>query len=186
MTHSQALALYERACATHARKDWRLACHALAEVVRALPASKPEPMREAYAAPAPDMPKDKRVSLLEFLSLRGVRDPGKELEVRDVHRWHRLAPFRRRIVRDDGMDMEAAALLAWEHGYFPDISETSMESGENMHPVDRERFLSAIDRELSGRPVYPWEYDIGAPYVEPCPADHDPIWGEAFPELAVA
>lgn len=177
MTAADALALYERACASHKRADWRMACHALAAMVRDGKSAKPDPVREAMAGAAVEDPQKRERSLLEFLSLRGLRDDGGDLAALDAQLWHRAAPFRRRLIRDDGMGLDAAALLAWEHGYFPDCGEVAMESSENMHPVGQARFVQAITRELAGRPSYPWQelapetFEHLAPEPDDYPAD---------------
>ena len=53
MTPSKALALYAKACQSHRRADWRLACHALAQCLQAgeAPATAPTPEPEPMPAP---------------------------------------------------------------------------------------------------------------------------------------
>jgi antirestriction protein ArdC len=87
-------------------------------------------------------------SLCEFLSVRGICDDGGELKARDLDRWHREAPFRRRLVRADGVSLETAARQAWEAGYFDDVAVPTMDSSDNMHPVTPEMLIAALDREL--------------------------------------
>lgn len=138
MTRAQALKLYVKACESHKRADWRLACHALAEHLGAAQPTRP-------------------VSLVAFLAKDGLADDGGELQARDAHLWHRDAPFRRKLVREGGRTLEEAAEAAREAGYFPDIPPATMDSPDNMHPATPAHLVAAIDRELSGRPVYALE-----------------------------
>ncbi len=63
----------------------------------------------------------------------------------DAKLWHRAKPFRKMLVREDsGMCPDDAALAAWQAGYFGDTSDRP----------DVNDLLDAIDRELSGCPVY--------------------------------
>lgn len=87
-------------------------------------------------------------SLCEFLSIRGICDDGGELQARDLDRWHREAPFRRKLVRADGVSLERAAMMAWEAGYFDHVPAPTMDSSDNMHPVTPEMLIAALDREL--------------------------------------
>ena len=100
--------------------------------------------------PAPARPFHPRrdPSLCEFLSIRGICDDGGELQARDLDRWHRESPFRRRLVRADGVSLETAARQAWEAGYFDDVAVPTMDSSDNMHPVTPEMLIAALDREL--------------------------------------
>lgn len=80
-------------------------------------------------------------SLLEMLrSQGGLRDEGGELSARDAQ----LARGRvgdRRLVSEDGMDLDSAAEWAVQLGYIPER--------------DTDMLLEAIDEELRGNPVYP-------------------------------
>ena len=100
--------------------------------------------------PAPARPFHPRrdPSLCEFLSIKGICDDGGELQARDLDRWHREAPFRRKLVRADGVSLETAALQAWEAGYFDHVPVPTMDSSDNMHPVTPEMLITALDREL--------------------------------------
>lgn len=91
-------------------------------------------------------PADRRpLSLLRFLSDRGVRDEGGELAQMGVETWHRQgrtegeAGFRRRVMRDDGIDLDTAAERAHEFGYIENRSISEL--------------LDAIDREMQGQRV---------------------------------
>lgn len=89
-------------------------------------------------------------SLCEYLSLKGICDDGGELKARDLDRWHREAPFRRKLVRPDGVSLETAARMAWEAGYFDHVARPVMDSSDNMNPVTVEMLIAALDRELRG------------------------------------
>lgn len=99
-------------------------------------------------------------SLCEFLSIRGICDDGGELAARDLDRWHREAPFRRKLVRADGVSLERAAFAAWEAGYFDDVAVPTWDSGDNMHPVSEAMLLEALERELRSDYAHVWgEHD---------------------------
>jgi len=149
---SKALALYAKACESHKRADWRLACHALAQCLQAgeAPATAPTPARVTTIKPAPKVP-----SLCEFIAKQGgLNDAGGELRARDAELWHKGRPFMPRLVKPGGLSLESAAEIAWEHGYFPG-AVVDWSSDANMHPVTGDDLLAAIDRELAGRPTYP-------------------------------
>ncbi|WP_242076588.1 ArdC family protein [Brevundimonas diminuta] len=95
-------------------------------------------------------------SLCEFLSIRGVCDDGGELSARDLNRWHLEAPFRRRLVRPDGVSLERAAMAAWEAGHFPEVPAPSMDSADNMHPVTEADLLRAMEQELRADFPHVW------------------------------
>lgn len=99
-------------------------------------------------------------SLCEFLSVKGICDDGGELQARDLDRWHREAPFRRKLVRPDGVSLERAAFAAWEAGYFDDVAVPSWDSSDNMHPVSEAMLLEALERELRSDYAHVWaEHD---------------------------
>jgi len=95
-------------------------------------------------------------SLCEFLSIRGICDDGGELQARDLDRWHREAPFRRKLVRADGVSLDTAARMAWEAGYFPDVPVPAWDSSDNMHPVTEAMLLAALERELRADYQHLW------------------------------
>lgn len=143
-----ALALYQVATQTHKRADWKAAAHAMAQALMALDASatiRPQAARTIEAKAAP-----KAQTLIEFLSTFGVRDDGGELRARDADIWHKDRPFRRRLIRPDGVSLEHAAMRAWEAGFFPDIVAVPWDSPDNMTPVDAGILIAAIERELRG------------------------------------
>ena len=111
---------------------------------------------EPVAKPARPFHPRRDPSLLEFLSVKGVCDDGGELSARDLDRWHREAPFRRKLVRADGVSLERAAMMAWEAGYFDDVAVPTMDSSDNMHPVTPEMLIAAMDRELRDDYAHVW------------------------------
>lgn len=111
---------------------------------------------EPVAKPARPFHPRRDPSLCEFLSIRGICDDGGELRARDLDRWHREAPFRRRLVRADGVSLETAARQAWEAGYFDDVAVPTMDSSDNMHPITPEMLIAAMDRELRDDYAHVW------------------------------
>ena len=97
---------------------------------------------------AGDIPTERDVygeGLLDFLRQYGLV-PDSELEARDVDRV--LAPFQRRLVREDGqLTLDDAALYAWEEGFI------QSELGPDQRPTPDD-LLRAIDREMAGETVY--------------------------------
>ena len=144
--------LYRRACQSHKRHDWRLAARALAEAIQRPGLDDPW----AMAKPAP-----RGESLLEMLATQGMRDEGGELVRMDAQLWHRDRPFRRRLIRADGLTYDAACDLAWERGYFDWAPMPAWNGSDNMHAVTPAMLFEAIRQELAGRPVY-----AGAPDPE--------------------
>lgn len=138
MNKFQALKLYAKACESHKRADWRLACHALAGLA-------------GVEVPAPRVVKP--VSLVAFLAKDGLSDDGGEVSARDGDQWHKSAPFRRRLVREEGLTLDEAAERARDAGYFDHFAPATMDGPDNMTTVTGEHLLAAIDRELSGSPV---------------------------------
>lgn len=137
----KALALYKRACTSHKRTDWRLACHALAAVVQ-------EPQRVVTQPDHRDQPVVGERSLIQFLAKEGLRDDGGELSALDAEHWHKDQPFRRRLVRPDGRSLENVAEAAWEAGFFPDACP-DWDSADNAHAVTEADLIEAIRRELA-------------------------------------
>jgi hypothetical protein len=207
MTRAEALKLYdaaERGAGTEgARKRWRLACHALAqltddraaqaayalacethkradwriaarELAVALGAAEKRPV-------APPKPERMPATLCEFLAASGgLADRGGDLAAMGADRWHRAKAFRPRLVRPDGMCTDVACDMAWERGYFDDAPVPAWDGPDNMHPVTPTMLLDAIERELAGRPRYPNGND--APYI--VPEWDDAEWEAAYPEDA--
>ena len=171
MTPAAAIHLLEQAERTHKRALWRLAARELGRIVAAGMVATPdtrgsESAQEAARALSglgiPEIAETpqasefsgsacvlepKRPSLIAFLAAHGIRDPGGELSGRDLDRWHRGKAFRRRLVRDDGaLTLESAAELAWEHGFFDDVTWRD----ESRCPVTEDMLIAAIDREACG------------------------------------
>lgn len=117
------------------------------------------PVAEPVSEPARPFHPRRDPSLCEFLSIKGICDDGGELQARDLDRWHREAPFRRRLVRADGVSLETAARMAWEAGYF-EVAPPSWDGPDNMHPVTPEMLITALDRELRDDYAHVWgEHD---------------------------
>ena len=94
-------------------------------------------------------------SLISYLSQNGgLNDDGGELSALDADRWHLGQPFRRRLIQDNGMGLEAAAEKAHGAGYFPDVPEPDWLSGDNTQAVTGDHLLDAIRGELAGQPRY--------------------------------
>jgi len=117
----------------------------------------------------------KHLSLCEYLAesggLRMARngrptDGAGDLRAMGAPWWHRGYSFRRKLCRDDsGLCPDAAALAAWEAGYFP---------GFTSRP-DLSEFLEAVRRDMATGEVlagFPGAVDHGEP-------------GEACPTLAL-
>lgn len=156
-----ALALYRRACTTHKRTDWRMACHALAKVAQA--AEQAPQAIAAPPAPAPAQKLPRTPSLIQFLARQGVQDPGGELSALDAEHWHKVRPFQRKLIRDDGRSLEHAAEAAWEAGYFPD-HVVDWDSDDSTQPVSEGDLIEAIRRELASGSAYdPDDYQRQAP-----------------------
>lgn len=110
---------------------------------------------ERITTPRPFHPR-RDPSLCEFLSVKGLCDDGGELSSRDLDRWHREAPFRRKLVRADGVSLERAAMMAFEAGYFPDVPQPVWDGPDNMHPVSEAMLLDALERELRADYAHVW------------------------------
>lgn len=57
-------------------------------------------------------------SIIEAVSQIGMRDDGGDLRASGIDRWHEGAPFRRRVVREDGAAPEDVAFRLYEDGWF--------------------------------------------------------------------
>lgn len=177
LTDDQEAAIaYGVACVSHRRCDWRHAAKLLAAAIDRR--SDPAPVTTPKAPKAP-------MTLCQYLaSAGGLCDAGGDLKAMGADKWHVGKRFQRRLVRPDGLGLDHAADLAWERGYFPVSPGWAPDAAtcDNYHPVTIADLLAAIDRELSGRPVYPLhDADEWTPHVEPEPEDHDDVWLEAHP-----
>ena len=157
MTPAAALRLLDQAEASHKRALWRLAARALGEIVRAAEKAQDgragadgstypaRPRRPQAPAPAPKAP-----SLIAYLAEAGLRDPGGELRGRDLDRWHKEKPFRRRLVREDGAySLEQAAECAWEAGFFPNAPAVAWGEDAPRCPVTVDTLIAALEREAA-------------------------------------
>jgi hypothetical protein len=88
----------------------------------------------------------------------GIRDDRGELAHLGIDNKPRGIDFAKsegflgKLVRDDGMSMDDAAIRAWEQGYFPDLDE----------PPSAAQFLDALDlthKGGSGRVFHPDDYE---------------------------
>lgn len=92
-------------------------------------------------------------SLSEFLAKNGgLKDEGGELTAMDAANAHinpetgKPKPFQRKLVQEDGMSLDQAALKAQEGGYFPELAE-----GER--PTINQ-FLDKLHNDLQGKPQH--------------------------------
>ncbi len=89
------------------------------------------------------------LNLLQFIASRGGLKPHPELAVMDAHK-HTVAmggfPYRRKLVRDGGMDLDRAREAAEEAGYFRGSADGTSTITE---------FLDAIDDGIRGNHRYP-------------------------------
>lgn len=112
-------------------------------------------------------------SLLEFIADRGgMRDHGGELAHMDADRWHREAPFRRKLIREDAGTQasmlgagprsehggDAMFEAAIDAGYFPELmgglSVENFTRATYADLPDIGTFYAAIRDELHGEPRY--------------------------------
>lgn len=85
-------------------------------------------------------------SLLKFLADNGgVQDTGSELSTLNAQEWHKERPFQRMLIKENGLSPDAAALKAWEEGYFPTHQD---------RPTVNDLY-NAVDAELRGQKIYP-------------------------------
>ena len=90
-------------------------------------------------------PKD----LAEYLAeMGGIKDETGDLKAMGAHEWHKAAPFRKRLVRPDGMSYDDALQILQEDGYIPtsDINTTLQQDINTM--------LDALRDTLNGHPHY--------------------------------
>jgi hypothetical protein len=88
------------------------------------------------------------MDIAEFLASKdGIRDDGGELKARDLDR--KFIPGIGKLVRGGGMTLDAAALRAWEAGYFPEHGPVS----EGNRPTI-DHLLDALDRNTAGNRVF--------------------------------
>lgn len=80
-------------------------------------------------------------TLLEFLSVKGLREERGELAALEADKWHLEKPFRKRLIRPDGLELDIAREAAAEAGYLR--SDSTIPD-----------LLELMDQELRGEPVY--------------------------------
>lgn len=87
-------------------------------------------------------------SLLEFVAENGgVIDEGGDLRSQDADKWRgKQVGKKRRLLRDDGLPLDAMVEKAWEAGYFGPMETTER--------PDTNTLLDAMQAELRGRPRY--------------------------------
>lgn len=85
-------------------------------------------------------------TLAEFLAGKGgMKDAGGELAAMDARLWNKDKRFQRRLVSDVGMNLDDAALSAWEAGYFPEFGDQR---------PDINALLDKLREDIAGRPQY--------------------------------
>jgi hypothetical protein len=127
---------------------------------------KPEAVRQKPAPVKAVERQRKPVGLLEFLaSIGGLRDDRGDLKAMNAELWHRGAPFRRRLVSENGQSLDYAREAAQEAGYGNFETQADL--------------LDAIDMALSGRPVWR-QADQGyvAPQQQTDDPDYEAWWKE--------
>jgi hypothetical protein len=119
-------------------------------------------------------------TLLEYLASKGgLKDEGGELSGLDIDQWHREKPFRRKLIQDEGLSLDDAALMAHEAGYFPELV------GRTDRP-EVGQLIDAISGELAGNPRRPGfgeNRDAAAVQREQAMADLDRLLNEAGVDL---
>lgn len=111
-----------------------------------VPVSPPTPVQAApmgrrrIKGKSRDMTLREDATLIRFLASRGgIQDEGGELRAMDAHKA--FVPGFGKLVRPGGMDLDTAREAAAELGYIPEGTDTR-------------ELLAAIERDLSGQPVY--------------------------------
>lgn len=85
-------------------------------------------------------------TLAEFLAGKGgLKDAGGELAAMDARLWNKDKRFQRRLVSGAGMNLDDAALSAWEAGYFPEFGDQR---------PDINALLDKLREDIAGRPQY--------------------------------
>lgn len=101
----------------------------------------PRAVKSEIYSKVPKKPK----TLAEWLSDNGgVKEYSGELAGMNAELFHKGKPFQKKLVRDNGMELDDAALMAWEKGYFPELQE---------RPTVNE-FLEKLAEDLKGNSKY--------------------------------
>jgi hypothetical protein len=107
------------------------------------PANVPPVMAEMFRAEAAIIskatPQAQGQSLLEFVRSKGLVDSGGELAAMDID--HGLQRGKQKVIRPDGIGIDAALQLATERGYLPENAGIP-------------ELLDALSSELQGNPTY--------------------------------
>ena len=94
-------------------------------------------------------------TLTEWLAKKGGLKPTAELKSMDADKSHidpltgKAKIFTNKLIKDDGMNLEDAALAAWEAGYFPEFGDVA---GGN-RPKESD-LLAKIKEDLDGNEQY--------------------------------
>jgi hypothetical protein len=109
--------------------------------------------KAAKAAPAATGPK-RPTSVLEAMGAFGVKDPGGDLASMGVTDWDKARPFRKNVLRADGLSPDIAAKKLWEAGFFRDMPEAHQmmraEQGLEPEPNLVDAMHRAVDDEMAG------------------------------------
>lgn len=112
-------------------------------------------LAEQLTSPAPIKTESqlKGSSLMSFLASKGgLQDVGGELAARNAELWHQGKPGQAKFVKDTGMTLGAAALIAREQGYLLGLADDEVFGASDS--VGQTALLEAIDKELAGDPVF--------------------------------
>lgn len=144
----------EIARSTAQREAGRLGELGAAEPTMAPPGEEPAPSPVPPRASVPVLPETTKsaprpMDLAQFLVANGgVKDETGDLRGIDAHLWHREVPFRKRLVRDDGMSVDQARELAAEAGYLPPD-----EPGAPPQST-RDDLYQALGETIRGNPIF--------------------------------
>lgn len=106
---------------------------------------------ERAATKGPAKAPSRGASLAKYIADNGgLTDTGGDLAAMDATRWHKGKAFQKPLIGKGG-GADDWAVRAWEKGYF---------TGDQ--PPTQAELLSAIKRELSGKPIYAREADEAA------------------------
>jgi hypothetical protein len=144
-TQESRIALNEAIDAVVNGEDVRLSPNGLAAVDNAVPdLNRVQSYIDGQSVNGP-----KPVGLLRFLASEGgVKDFGGEVASLDL--TNKFVPGSGRLVREKGMDLDHARLVAAEAGYFPQYG--SIDAAMEHSTVND--LLDAMSRESRGEPVY--------------------------------
>lgn len=107
-----------------------------------------------------DMPKRGRRpdTIVDAFSRIGAKDDGGELRAMGLDKWHRAAPFRRKVIREDGASLDDAAMRLYEDGWFEGtpvgVEMDAAMRGERPQPDLVRPMLDMLDEDMRGRAVF--------------------------------